>query len=209
MTFFVHLRRAHDLQTIVPAFWDLQLLLYLRSIYGLQIWNEYNFFPDVLFCIFVGLQHHKTRVPDTVLLIMVDSKTLRQYQCILASFMLFVHNHPVGSEYSPDHVLATEVLAAITPNDVLRYMTLRNFGTTEPARDANPTSARANTLAMDKKQFLFLCRIAIHGVWQELKETLPVVRWWIPSSSVWRRRKRGNKGWIRKLSVPCLVRNLL
>ena len=127
MTFFVHLRRAYDLQTIVPAFWDLQLLLYLRSIYGLQIWNEYNFFPEVLFCIFVGLQHHKTRVPDTVLLIMVDSKTLRQYQCILASFMSVVHNRPVGREYSPDHVHAMEVLAAITPNDVLRYMNLRTF----------------------------------------------------------------------------------
>ena len=69
--------------------------------------------------------------------------------------MSFVHNRPVGSEYSPDHVHAMEVLAAITPNDVLRYMNLRTFGTTEPARDANPTSARANTLAMDKKAISF------------------------------------------------------
>ena len=69
--------------------------------------------------------------------------------------MSFVHNRPVGSEYSRDHVHAMEVLAAITPNDVLRYMNLRTFGTTEPARDANPTSARANTLAMDKKAISF------------------------------------------------------
>ncbi|KAI2490183.1 hypothetical protein MHU86_24405 [Fragilaria crotonensis] len=65
--------------------------------------------------------------------------------------MSFLHNRPVGGEYHRDHVHAMEVLAAITPNDVLRYMNLKTFGTTEPAGDANPISARANSLAMDKK----------------------------------------------------------
>ena len=49
-----------------------------------------------------------------------------------------------------------EVLAAITPNDVLRYMNLRTIGAMEPTRDANPTSAHANTLAMDKKAISFV-----------------------------------------------------
>ena len=66
---------------------------------------------------------------------MVDKKTLLKFQCILASFMSFVHNCPVGSEYSHDHVRAMAVLAAITHNDVLRYMNLKMFGTTEPAGD--------------------------------------------------------------------------
>jgi hypothetical protein len=48
-----------------------------------------------------------------------------------------------------------EVLSAITPNDVLRYMNLKTFGTTEPAGDANPISARANSLAVDKKAISF------------------------------------------------------
>jgi hypothetical protein len=82
---------------------------------------------------------------------MVDTKTLTKYKCILASFMSFLHNRPVGGEYHRDHVHAMEVLAAITPNDVLRYMNLKTFGTTEPAGDANPISAQANSLAMDKK----------------------------------------------------------
>ena len=43
------------------------------------------------------------------------------------------------------------MLAAVTPNDVLRYLNLKTFGTTEPAGDANPISARASSLAMDKK----------------------------------------------------------
>ena len=86
---------------------------------------------------------------------MVDSKTLKQYKGILASLMNFLHDRPVGGEYSPDHVHSMEVLAAITPNDVLRYMNLRTFGTTDPPGDANPTSARANTLAVDKKAISF------------------------------------------------------
>jgi hypothetical protein len=65
--------------------------------------------------------------------------------------MSFLHNCAVGSEYPRDHVHAIEVLAAVTPNDVLRYLNLKTFGTTEPAGDANPISARASSLAMDKK----------------------------------------------------------
>ena len=82
---------------------------------------------------------------------MVDTKTLTKYKCILASFMSFTHNRAVGSEYPRDHVHAMEVLAAVTPNDVVKYLNMKAFGTTEPAGDANPTSARANSLAMDKK----------------------------------------------------------
>ena len=59
---------------------------------------------------------------------MVDTKTLRQYQGILALFMTY------------DHVHSMEVLAAITPNDVLRYMNLKTFGTEDPPGDANPTA---------------------------------------------------------------------
>ena len=82
---------------------------------------------------------------------MVDTKTLTKYKCILASFMSFIHNRAAGSEYPRDHVHAIEVLAAVTPNDVLSYLNMKTFGTREPAGDANPISARANSLAMDKK----------------------------------------------------------
>ena len=61
---------------------------------------------------------------------MVDTKTLLKCKCILASFMSFVHNCAVGSEYS-HHVHAMEVLAATTPKEMLRYVNLKTFGTTE------------------------------------------------------------------------------
>jgi hypothetical protein len=77
--------------------------------------------------------------------------------------MLFIYNPAAGSEY-PDHVHAHEVLAAMTPNDVLSYLNMKTFGTTEPAGDANPISARANSVAIDKKQFCISCQIATRGV---------------------------------------------
>jgi hypothetical protein len=95
---------------------------------------------------------------------MVDTKTLIKYKYILASFMSFIHNHAAGSEYPCDHVHAIAVLAAVTPNDVLGYLNMKTFGTTEPAGDANPILARASSLAMDKKQFCIPCRIATCGV---------------------------------------------
>jgi hypothetical protein len=82
---------------------------------------------------------------------MVDTKTLTKYKCILASFMLFIHNCAAGSEYPCDHVHAIKVLAAVTLNDVLSYLIMKTFGTTESAGDANQILARANSLAMDKK----------------------------------------------------------
>ena len=82
----------------------------------LHTWNKCNFFPEVLFCIFAVHENHKTRVLYYVLLIMVDMKTLLKYKCILTSFMSFVHNRPVGGQYSCDHVHAMEVLATINSN---------------------------------------------------------------------------------------------
>jgi hypothetical protein len=86
----------------------------------------------------------------------VDTKTLTKYKCILASFMSFIHNRAAGSEYPRDDVHAIEVLAAVTPNhDVLSYLNMKMFGTTDPTGDANQISARANSLAMDKKAILY------------------------------------------------------
>jgi hypothetical protein len=66
--------------------------------------------------------------------------------------MSFIHNRAAGSEYPRDHVHAIEV----TPNDVLSYLNMKTFGTTEPAGDANPILARANALAMDKKAISYV-----------------------------------------------------
>ena len=82
---------------------------------------------------------------------------------MLSSYIIVNKTHLL-MEYSRDHVHAIEGLVAFTPNDVLRYVNLKTFGTTEPAGEAKPTSAHANTLPMDKKQFRISSQIAIGGV---------------------------------------------
>jgi hypothetical protein len=70
--------------------------------------------------------------------------------------MSFIHNCAAGSEYPCDHVQTIEVLAALTPNDVLHYLnTMKMFGATEQAGGTNPIWACANLLALDKKQFSY------------------------------------------------------
>ena len=86
---------------------------------------------------------------------MVDTKTLNKYKCVLASFMSFVHGRSDGNKYARDYVHSMEALAAVTPQDVVRYMNLKTFGTLIPAPDANPLSRRGATLGFDKKAISF------------------------------------------------------
>ncbi len=95
---------------------------------------------------------------------MVDTETLTKYKCILASFMSFIHNCAAGCEYPCDHVHAIEVLAAVTPNDVMSYLNMKAFGTTELAGDANPIRHVQPRWRWTKKQFRISCRIATCGV---------------------------------------------
>ena len=69
--------------------------------------------------------------------------------------MSFIHNCATGSESSCDHVHTIEVLAALTPNDVLHCLNMKMFGATEQAGGTNPIWACANSLALDKKKFIF------------------------------------------------------
>jgi hypothetical protein len=50
-----------------------------------------------------------------------NSDQVQMYSWI---FMSFLHKCAVGSEYLHDRVHAIEVLAAVNPNDVLRYSNL-------------------------------------------------------------------------------------
>jgi hypothetical protein len=100
------------------------------------------------------------KVPlDTFVMLvrMVDTKTLtKQYKCILALFMSFLHNRAVGSEHPRDHVHAIKVLAAVIPNDMFWYFNLKTFGTAESAGEANPISARAKFVGNGQKSNLVI-----------------------------------------------------
>lgn len=86
---------------------------------------------------------------------MVETGTLEKYQAAFARFMSFVHKRPGNDSYAPGHVHSVEVLAAVTPNDVVTYMCLLAYGTENPAPDANPVLRRAGTLGFDKKAISF------------------------------------------------------
>ncbi|KAI2492284.1 hypothetical protein MHU86_22256 [Fragilaria crotonensis] len=86
---------------------------------------------------------------------MVDTKTLNKYKCVLASFMSFIHGRSVDNKYDRDYVHSVEALAAVTPQDVVRYMNVKTFGTLFPSPDSNPLSRRGATLGFDKKAISF------------------------------------------------------
>ena len=87
---------------------------------------------------------------------MVSKDTLNTYKAAFARFMSFIHGRPDNDMYPPDFVHSVEVLAAVTPADVVRYMTFKAFGTEIPAPDADPISARRSaTLGFDKKAISF------------------------------------------------------
>ena len=85
----------------------------------------------------------------------VDEATLNKYKGVLASFMSFVHNRSAATKYDKNHVFADEVLIIVTPDDVVKYLNLKAFGTMTPAPDANPTKSRHATIAFDKKAISF------------------------------------------------------
>ena len=64
---------------------------------------------------------------------MVDTKTLNKYKCILAGFMSYKDGRVAGNMYDRDHVHSTEVLAAITPLELLRCMCFEDLRYREPS----------------------------------------------------------------------------
>ena len=70
-----------------------------------------------------------------------------QYRPSLIKFMSFKD----GRYYAKDHDFSTEELASITPQQIVRYMKLKVYGTPDPPPDANPTRGRSSSLAYMKK----------------------------------------------------------
>jgi hypothetical protein len=83
---------------------------------------------------------------------------LKKYKGVLAAFMPFIHGHSEENMYDRNFVHAVEVLAAATPEDVVRYTNMKMLDTdSPPARpDENPVGRRGNTLGFDKKAISFL-----------------------------------------------------
>jgi hypothetical protein len=74
------------------------------------------------------------------------------YKSTLDSVLSFVHH----TEYSRDKTYTKGELRALTPENILHWMNLKAFGVTDPPADANPISARSNSLSFWKKAISFL-----------------------------------------------------
>jgi hypothetical protein len=74
---------------------------------------------------------------------MVDS-----YHGVLRRLMAYVHE---VDAYEKDHVFAQEELAALTPNDIKRWMCVKAYGTPEPGVDDHPTLCRSTSIEFWKK----------------------------------------------------------
>jgi hypothetical protein len=79
-------------------------------------------------------------------------KTLpEQYKPRLTQFMSFKD----ARNYDNDHQFSTEELASVTPQQIVRYMKLKVYGTPDPPRDSNPTKGRSSSLYYIKKAISF------------------------------------------------------
>jgi hypothetical protein len=84
---------------------------------------------------------------------MSSKATLDRYKSILDSLMSFLHQN--DEKYGKEKVYSQEELNRILPDDVVRWMKLRSFGTPDPELDADPKLARSNTLQFYKKAISF------------------------------------------------------
>jgi hypothetical protein len=75
----------------------------------------------------------------------------RYYQNTLVALLSFLD----GQKYHKDTVFSQACLAAISADDLLRWMNLKAFGSINPPANANPTGCRSSTLLFWKKAISF------------------------------------------------------
>jgi hypothetical protein len=87
---------------------------------------------------------------------------LWSYQNTLVSLLSFLDGH----KYHKDMVFAEDRLAAISADDILRWMNFKTFGTPFPDPDANPTGCHLSTILFWKKSISFIPNK--HHLWESL-----------------------------------------
>ena len=79
-------------------------------------------------------------------------KTLtEQYKPYLLTFMTFRD----GVQYEKEHYFSNETLGNVTPQEIVRWMSLKVYGTPDPTPDDNPTEGRSSSLMYYKKALSF------------------------------------------------------
>ena len=122
-----------------------------------------------------------------------------QYKPSLIGLMSFRD----GVDYDKNYEFSPEELGTITPDEIVRWMSLKVYGTPDPEYDANPTEGRANSLTYYKKALSsFMPNRLMH--WNELAN--PPVGNPTKSSQVNDLIKRVKKKEVRKQGKPTQAR---
>ena len=75
-------------------------------------------------------------------------KSLReQYKPSLIAMM----NFKDGNRYNDSHEFTTEELVKVNPNDIVRWMKMKVYGTPDPTEEQNPVHGRSSSLVFAKK----------------------------------------------------------
>ena len=91
-------------------------------------------------------------------------ETNKAYHRYLVEFMTFLHPN---AGYDATSVYSVEVLSAIKPDDIARWMQLKAFGDSDPTPDMMPLKGRANSLGQYKKALSYYLRILNSDAWNE------------------------------------------
>ena len=86
------------------------------------------------------------------------------YHGYFLEFMTFLHPE---ATYDASSVFGIDLLAAIKPNDVARFLRLKAFGTADPSPDMQPRCGRAASLGQYKKALSYYLRIIKSDAWNE------------------------------------------
>ena len=79
---------------------------------------------------------------------MISAEALKKYQRVLIAFL----SHRDGVAYWDDDLpFPADVVAAITEEEVLRWLNFKAFGVDNPGNDDLPTEGRSSTVAFHKK----------------------------------------------------------
>ena len=80
-------------------------------------------------------------------MVRAEKSLQQQYKPSLTGMMSFKD----GINYLPTYDFSKLELAKVVPEDIVRWMCLKVYGTPDPTHDANPTLGRSTSIAYAKK----------------------------------------------------------
>lgn len=90
-------------------------------------------------------------VPNLTVIILLNSTSLIVFLCHSTQIHIVAYYHQKSEPYPKDHEFEENDLTAITPNDIVRWMNVKAFGTAEPDENAQLVGSSWSSLGFIKK----------------------------------------------------------